>query len=394
MKDYYQQIIEYRCKAETYLRRKKLKYKYIFDDSSKYRISHVTYYASNNVGDTVLSDTVRKGFEHFIEEPISWRLYNVSDIVTSNDLERFNESLAVLIGGGGLFLPDTNKNSLSGWQWPYTPEQLASIAKPIILFAIGYNYFRDQEPNALFVKSLTDIVSKSDFIGLRNRGSIKAVQELLPEELGKKIVFQPCLTTLISRIGYSLPSKEKSKNIAINIAYDRIESRLGINKDSILSSIASAIKEIEIKGYNIFYIAHISKDLGFVNYLKEKDIKVKVICASSWSAQKLISFYNSMDVVIGMRGHAQMIPFGVDTQIITLGSHNKMKWFLEDIEAEDWYIELKDNPDNLKEQIVEKFVNIYEKNYNDTNERIFKAKNSFYDNTKQNFEIINNIMFQ
>ena len=301
---------------------------------------------------------------------------------------------AVVIGGGGLFLPDTNKNSVSGWQWSYSPEQLTSINKPIILFSIGYNYFRDQEPDELFVNSLRDLVKKSRFVGLRNHGSIRAIQNLLPCEMKEKIIYQPCLTTLISRIGYDLAQKTINKKVAINIAFDRMEQRLGTDKDTILEEIADAIKIIEKKGYEIYYIAHISKDLSFVNYLHEKDVNVKIVCASSWSAKRLIAFYRNMDVVIGMRGHAQMIPFGVGTHIITLGSHDKMRWFLEDIESEDWYIELTENPHQLGERIVHKFADIHEKHSSETTERILESQDMLFNITKDNFDIINELIMQ
>lgn len=386
------QAIEYRCKAETFARRKRIKYSYYFKNKSDINLSHITYYASNNVGDTVLSDTVRTGFEHFFDETLSWCLYDVSDRVSKKEIEKFNASSAIVIGGGGLFLPDTNRNSLSGWQWSYSPEQLEAITKPIVLFSVGYNYFRNQEVDNRFVSSLTDLVRKSSFVGLRNHGSIRTVQSLLSPEIAQKVVFQPCLTTLISKIGYVLPEKQKNNNIAINIAYDRIEARLGVHKKEILSSVAEAAKELERKGYNIFYIAHISKDLEFVNFLHEMNVKAKVVCASSWSSQKLINFYRNMDFVIGMRGHAQMIPFGVDTQILTLGSHDKMKWFLEDINAEDWYIELTEDPSSLKERIIDKFSTIHEKQNIESDERINDAKNFLYEETKKNFEIINKVI--
>src|SRR5699024_7840787 len=37
---------------------------------------------------------------------------------------------AVVIGGGGLFLQDTNPNRLSGWQWKISPEALAALEVP------------------------------------------------------------------------------------------------------------------------------------------------------------------------------------------------------------------------------------------------------------------------
>jgi hypothetical protein len=41
-----------------------------------------------------------------------------------------------------------------------------------------------------------------------------------------------------------------------------------------------------------------------------------------------------------MRGHSQMIPFGCQTPILSLVSHNKLQWFLDDIGQPDWGVDL------------------------------------------------------
>src|SRR5690606_10441117 len=53
----------------------------------------------------------------------------------------------------------------------------------------------------------------------------------------------------------------------------------------------------------------------------------------------ILSFYEGVDLVAGMRGHAQMIPFGVGTPIISLVAHDKMGWFLDDIGHPEWGID-------------------------------------------------------
>src|SRR5699024_2693565 len=48
-------------------------------------------------------------------------------------VDRLNATAdAVVIGGGGLFLQDTNPNRLSGWQWKISPEALAVLEVPLI----------------------------------------------------------------------------------------------------------------------------------------------------------------------------------------------------------------------------------------------------------------------
>ena len=103
---------------------------------------------------------------------------------------------------------------------------------------------------------------------------------------------------------------------------------------------------------------------------------------------KVLDFYNNMDVVIGMRGHAQMIPFGLNCGIITLGSHDKMKWFLEDIDALDLYIDINKDPELLSEKIMCKFESLYEDDFNNTIEKIKAEQERLYEITLNNLSNI------
>lgn len=108
--------------------------------SKKTQLSHVTYYAVGNAGDTVLSQCVRRTVNSWKES--CWNLINVSDPVDAEIISSINRSSALIIGGGGLFLPDTNENDISGWQWVISDDLLESINVPIIVFTVGYNYYQ------------------------------------------------------------------------------------------------------------------------------------------------------------------------------------------------------------------------------------------------------------
>lgn len=83
-----------------------------------------------------------------------------------------------------------------------------------------------QENSSLFIKSVNALVRKACFVGLRNRGSIQAIQQILEPKLRDKVVYQPCTTTLISEM---LPIKKRrnTKKVGVNIAFDREERRYG-----------------------------------------------------------------------------------------------------------------------------------------------------------------------
>ena len=368
--------------------------RYINDEKNSHygatELCHITHQLTGNTGDTVLSYCVRRTLGK--EGDYSWKIFGVRDEVTEKEITSYNRTNGIIIGGGGLFLPDSNENSISGWQWPCSRELLNSISVPIILYSVGYNYFRGQYPTKLFIDNLNAIVEKADFVGLRNTGSIEMVKKLLKPELREKVVFQPCTTTIIRKVVSNLPEKKHTNKVAINVAYDRIEKRLGNNYSYVLTEIAKTIKIIEDKGYEIFCVAHCSCDLEFSVYLDAQNVRYKAVNGEFWLPNKWFEFYNDMEVVLGMRGHAQMIPFGVNTKIISLGSHDKMRWFLEDIDAVDWYIELNENPETLQKRIIDIFIEIQENNSNYTEMRLLEKQENLYRITMDNANKIKNII--
>lgn len=349
--------------------------------------SHITCYAVGNAGDTALSECVRRTFDKKFAVPISWKLQSTYKLVDRNLIRNINSSQILIIGGGGLFLPDTNANLISGWQWACSKEALGEIRVPIVLYSIGYNYFRGQEPSGLFVDNLNAIVGKSDFVGLRNHGSVEAVKGLLQESLRDKICYQPCTTTLIRRIMPELPPKKESGKIAFNFAFDRADKRYGGRQEEILGEIVKSMYILRDRGYDIYVIAHCLNDLSILPMIRDRK-RIHAINATAWDLDKLARFYNEMDVVLGMRGHAQMIPFGVNCHIISLGSHEKMRWFLEDIGAEDWYVELTGDTSGLSSRIEEKFYKIHECDGKETTRRIVEGQERLMQVTNDNMRKI------
>lgn len=351
---------------------------------------HVTYPMQGNAGDTMLSKCVRQIFrEHF--KIINWDICKVSDRVEERTIQKINNKDVCIIGGGGLFLPDTNENNISGWQWGISKNNLFNINIPVIVYAVGYNYFKGQKRTELFEQNIISLVNKAQFIGLRNQGSVSVIKEILPDSLKEKILYQPCPTTLISKL-FTLPKKIVNKKIAVNIAFDRLEKRLGENTVLILDEISQAIKEISIMGYEIILVLHCNSDSIFSIFLNNRNVKYKIVNLSYALPNEIIQFYSNIELTIGMRGHSQMIPFGVHCRILSLGTHEKMKWFLQDIEAEDWYIDVTMDIQNLKTNIVENFKQINENLSKDTDYRMKMQQEKLWRITMENNHLIEEII--
>lgn len=330
--------------------------------------AHITYCFVQNAGDTVLSWCVRR----FLNLR-KWNIRNVREPVDDTLISKINETDMLVIGGGGLFLPDTNTNNISGWQWAVSNQQIQQIQVPIVIFSVGYNYFWGQSNSDLFVDSVNHIVRKADFVGLRNMGSVRAIRNIVDDDIKEKITYQPCTTTLIRKI-CKVQVKKNTKKVAFNVAFDREERRYGNKKEIILSQIARAALFIEQLGYRIVYTAHSDDDFDFLPYLDHENVHYSTKNLTQSLPYEVIRFYQNIEVTVGMRGHAQMIPFGVGGKIISLGTHDKMRWFLQDVHLEDCYVDLSSQYYSISSRICNIFKEIVLKNPAEMDNRLTAAQ--------------------
>ena len=347
------------------------------------RAVHISAFSNGNAGDTLLPVVLRDLFHQFLGVK-KWRGQQVYKIVSKRDVRIMNSRDFVVIGGGGLFLCDTNPNQLSGWQWSCSLDRLKEIESPIIAFAIGYNRFRGQKDFApIFTEHLNLFVEKAAFVGIRNHGSIEALKNYLrSDELKAKLIYQPCMTTLIAKIYPSFTDYSKKEDfVAFNCAFDRQQLRSA--DDSYLYSIARVALELS-RFTKVKYYSHMESDLQALPYFDKLGVSYELVRMTD--VKKMIIDYSRPRLVIGMRGHAQMIPFGCHTPILSIISHDKMQWFLDDIRHPEWGADVTSN--DFEKQLLEKSVDYYsnsQKHY----EEIIVEQERLWNITMENMKTIN-----
>ncbi|MFD8057124.1 polysaccharide pyruvyl transferase family protein [Streptomyces parvus] len=303
------------------------------------QLAHVALFADGeeNAGDKVLPEAVRNCFTTDTG-PDRWHQQHAHLLVDEAGLERLNARRAVIVGGGGLFLPDTAPNGNSGWQWNIPDDVLARITAPLAVFAVGYNVFDGQRyRRERFAASLRALVERSAFFGLRNHGSVARVRELLPASLREKVRYQPCPTTVARHLDPRLAEPAvREDTVLLNCAYDRAGLRFGHDYGHFLAEMAAAIRAMSAVA-DVRYAAHMPADERFVDDLRrEHGLTLPVEPLYLLSNDAIRDLYRRTRLVIGMRGHAGMIPFGCGTPIISLVSHPKLAYFLADIDRPDW----------------------------------------------------------
>ncbi|MGK5531034.1 polysaccharide pyruvyl transferase family protein [Streptomyces sp. URMC 129] len=323
------------------------------------QLAHVALFADGdeNAGDKVLPEAVRMCFGPDTG-PRRWHPVHVHRLFDEAALERVNARRGVVVGGGGLFLPDTAPNGNSTWQWNVPDAILSRITVPLAVFAVGYNVFDGQTyRRRRFAESLRVLVEHSAFFGLRNRGSVERVRELLPEELRDRVLYQPCPTTVARRLipGWRDPER-RDDTVLVNCAYDRAGLRFGHDYGHFLAQMAVALRAL--RGHaDVRYAAHMPTDERFVHDLRrEHGLTLPVEPLYARTNDEIRDVFRRAKLVIGMRGHAGMIPFGCGTPIVSLVSHPKLAYFLADIGRPEWGVAVHDR--ELAARLTERAVSL------------------------------------
>lgn len=319
-------------------------------------LAHIGVHGLGNAGDVMLLAAVRKVYDD-LTGLHNWYFQHVNSVISADQVHSFNKNMkGIVFGGGGLFLPDTNNNCNSGGVWNCSIENLKNIQIPMMVFAVGFNRFNGQEDFApIFLDHLRELVRRSAFFGVRERSAIRELARYVDDELVSKMVFQPCPTSVLN---YLFPNKDFSlysqqKQLALNIAFDRRDLRFKEREDQILSAVGRTMKWASQQGWEITLAIHVSTDNQIIPWLIRYGVPFREVDLTIRSPRQILDFYKNVNLTIGMRSHSQMIPFGLGKPILSLISHNKIQYFLEDINHPEWGVSIlhRDLDDRLISKI-------------------------------------------
>lgn len=351
---------------------------------------NINVFMTANTGDNLLVMALQKSIRQMVG-PVDLINYYINHRVTGSDLQLFNNSKGIIIGGGGLFSP-SDQASISGWRLRMSSKEINNIHVPIFLLANGYNRFIGQPDfNSFFRENFNILIKKCAFAGFRNHGSINALRNYLDDDaLKNKLMFHPCPTTILSKL-YDIPKvKVQEPFVVLNCAFDKPQYRFQKRQDEILESTARVMAELA-KDYKIKYYAHTSSDIRMLPYLEKAKVTYDLVKLYEPEniTRDFLELYAAPSLVIAMRGHAQMIPFGCGTPILSLVSHNKLAWFLDDIGHPEWSVNIQDRA--YEEKVLSTAKSILS-NQEKVREEIAQEKEKLFAVTKKNLEHIRDLL--
>ena len=111
-----------------------------------------------------------------------------------------------------------------------------------------------------------------------------------------------------------------------------------------------------------------------------------IILNKEMDADEYLNYFTAPELVLAVRGHAQMIPFGCKTPVVSIISHDKLKWFLEDIEHPEWGVDVLDA--QFEKKLLECSLYMLE-NREQIRAEITEAQDKLWDIMQENLKNIN-----
>jgi hypothetical protein len=355
------------------------------------RLLHFDINTVHQYGDQLLFECVRQVFNGFGGGDY-FDLTNTFPLrqrVTRELIERINDEYdGVVVGGGGLFLKSTNVNPRSGWQWDISLDSLRQLKKPIIVFGVGYNRFYGQDEfEPIFAKHIAEVIRHSVFFGLRNSGSVDAIRSYLASDLAEQVSLQPCPTSFSRYLFPDLVTPEPSpRQLGLQIGLGPPHSSGGFTPELLFPRLARIVHQLQADGWDVNIVAHRSADMAFTR--EYGDLLQREPAQLFGSPDVLftgLSVYSRLHIVLGGRGHAQLIPFGLGNVPLSIRLAPKLEYFARDVNHLEWIID--PFADDF-EDLVCRAVSSAGENWQLLHDDIYRHNSQFFELTLDNLAAI------
>lgn len=322
--------------------------------------------AKNNSGDFFLGPATKWKFEKTINKKLLWTSFDVRRKVDDKDIEFFNQHDYLVLGGGGLFLPDTNPNQISCWQWPIRSSDIKKINSKIHVVSIGWNHFyqqditmSDRHSNSsieirrdIFKDNIETLLRKSESFTVRHKGDCEQIKRIVSPELHQKINFDFCPVVSYVRENFFPDFNNNKVYHAFEIKDDRPNRRYyKKGREKFYQELLQYINTLLSKQEKIAVMSHDGSST-FCRFLNNNKIPFVVLDNSVANEVSIIENYSKVKKLYCMAGHSQMMAHALDLDYYSLITHDKLKFFLQDNGNFSQNNYCMVNEENINEKIV------------------------------------------
>lgn len=319
-----------------------------------------------NSGDFFLGPATKYSMEEKLGQQIAWNDFDVRIEVSEDDIKYFNQYDFLVVGGGGLFLPDTNPNKNSCWQWSINKSLVRKITADIYFHSVGWNHFygqnitmphrdsdySDKHREKIFKENIEEFLDITKEFSMRHRGDVEQIRKIVDPSYHSKISFEFCPVIKYVKDKFSKKILSEGVYHTFEIKDDRPHRRY-YKKDRqvFYTELIEFIRNLIKDGERIAVMSHDGSS-SFYHFLLSKNIPVVLLNNTVANQEFIISNYSKVKKLYCTAGHSQMTAHALGIDYYSLISHDKLKFFLQDNGnfSQNNYCMI--NEENINEKIV------------------------------------------
>lgn len=305
------------------------------------RILH-TYCLNYNLGDHALGYGQKKALRE---------LLNVDFIAETNlQGQHFDEYFIdvvnkrfdlLVLGGGGII---HGAHWPNGWFWLIPEELIGALRIPFIVYAAGYNYFKDEDgipPHG--VSHLKTTAKHSRLFSVRNDGS----HDRLFDDTGIKadVIADPGFWVSKDET-FPLPSVPDKNYVLIQLADDKPEHRFGSmdERARVVEELRAQVSRLSTE-YHVVLAPHVHDDIKI-----SREVIDGIENASIWPfsdfafdrVERIFGYYEHAKCVVAMRGHGQIVPLSFGVPTISLENHDKHRELMRGLDLTEYNVNISE----------------------------------------------------
>jgi len=268
----------------------------------------------------------------------------------------FANTFDLLIIGGGNYFELWVDKSRTGCSIDIALEDLRNIRVPTLFNALGVDPGQGASESSLnkFRSFLDVVIEKPNMLlSCRNDGAMQTLQEMVGQKYANAFYHVPdagFFTQVASQ--YHPELRQGKKNVLIQLAGDMLDQRfpnLGgqdISYEMFLQELTRLIVALVERDVHVILVPHIFRDVDVIaqlldvlpDKLRRNNIAVAPYLSGVSGQDHIVDLYKSVDLVLGMRFHANVCSMALGTPVVGLVNYLQIERLYQEMSMTDYMV--------------------------------------------------------
>lgn len=310
------------------------------------------YCLNYNLGDYALGYGVKKALREMLPVDFIAEVNLQGQVFDEYFIDIVNSKYDLLvIGGGGII---HGAHWPQGWFWLIESALISRLKIPFIVFAAGYNYFKDEAgiPER-GILHLAETAKRARLFSVRNDGSYDRLKS--QTGIDAKVIADPGFWVGRNE-SFERPVGVNGDYIVIQLANDKPEHRFGdaSKRQRFVEQMRAIVTELS-RRYAVILCPHVHEDISLSQKVAEGIENAFLWPFSEFAFDKVaktFGYYEHASCVLAMRGHGQIVPMSFGVPTVSLENHHKHRGLMESMGVGEFNVEVGD------EKLVDKTVSL------------------------------------